>query len=517
VLQGGERSKGGIMKDLNWLRAAWAVCVLCLTAGAITASAQTFKSLFTFSVTEGPGYNPEAGLIQGTDGNLYGTTVQGSPNGAGAIFKITPSGTVTTLHDFCAQSGCADGGNPVASLVQGADGNLYGTTSGGGEAITPECNGCGTVFKITPDGTFTLLYSFCSETGCADGQNPYAGLVQGIDGNFYGTTAGGGANGGGTVFRITPSGDFTTLYSFCSEPNCADGQLPEAGLIQATDGNLYGTTLNAGANTEGGVVFRITPNGEYTVIYNFCSTLGGGGCGDGKYPSGLVEAADGDFYGVTHDGGANGPCYSQSGCGTVFRITPAGTLTTLYSFCSQTNCADGDLPAVSSGLVQGTDGKLYGTTYSGGADCSIYCGTAFRITTSGAFTTLYSFCSKANCGDGDRPAAPLVQDTNGKFYGTTLYGGLPDDSGTVYRLTVGLGPFVKTVPTASKAGRSVIILGTNLQGATSVSFNGIPANFTVESPTTVKTSVPSGATTGPIQVVTPSGTLTSNVSFQVLP
>ena len=182
---------------------------------------------------------PSADLVQGTDGNFYGTTdYGGGAYGQGMVFKINPQPpyTVTTLYSFCSQPNCVDGTYPEGGLVQGTDGNFYGTTLDAG------AYGSGTVFKITPGGTLTTLYSFCSQTNCTDGANPYAGLVQSTDGNFYGTTGFGGANSYGTVFKMTPSGTLTTLYSFCSQTNCADGNTPYAGLVQGTDGNFYGAT-----------------------------------------------------------------------------------------------------------------------------------------------------------------------------------------------------------------------------------------------------------------------------------
>jgi len=297
------------------------------------------------------GVAPYAGLVQGGDGNFYGTTVGGGTNFEGTVFKITPSGSLTTLYSFCSQASCVDGAIPYAGLVQGGDGNFYGTTFEGGT------NSDGTVFKITPAGSLTTLYSFCSQANCADGAFPYAGLVQGSDGNFYGTTFEGGTNSDGTVFKITPAGSLTTLYSFCSQANCADGAIPFAGLVQGSDGNFYGTTFEGATNGDG-TVFKITPAGSLTTLYSFCSQSN---CTDGALPyAGLVQGSDGNFYGTTLDGGA------VAFVGTVFEITPAGSLTTLYSFCSQSNCTDGEFPY--AGLVQGGDGNFYGTTFEGGAN-----------------------------------------------------------------------------------------------------------------------------------------------------
>jgi uncharacterized repeat protein (TIGR03803 family) len=228
--------------------------------------------------------------------------------------------------------------------------------------------------------------------------------------------------------------------------------------------------------------------------------------GPTEVPSaGLVQATNGDFYGTTAGGGA---C---STCGTVFKITPSGTLTTLYSFCSQSGCMDGESPF--AGLVEGTDGDFYGTTQEGGA--AGY-GTIFKITPSGTLTSLYSFCVQPGCPDGASPSAALVQGTDGNFYGTTAHGG-SSTAGTVFSLSMGLGPFVKTQTTSGGVGAVVKILGTGLTGATRVTFNGVVAAFEVVSSSLIATTVPAGAASGTVQVVTPAGTVSSNVPFRVLP
>ena len=488
----------------SWRKTACGVCVLC-AAAAVASPAQTFTTLHSFDGTDGA--LPSAGLIQATNGKLYGTALEGGAKQKGTVFTITASGALTVLHSFCSQGFCTDGEYPQAALVQATSGEFYGT------AYSDQSHGVGTVFKITLSGTLTTIYKFCSQSDCADGENPRGGLVQGADGDFYGTTEYGGANGSfGTVFKITPTGALTTLYSFCSQSNCTDGVEPYAGLIQATDGNFYGTTVGGGANgSNTGTVFKITPSGALTTLYSFCSQSVGQDCTDGAYPyAALVQAIDGNFYGTTFQGGANTACSAQ-GCGTVFKITPSGTLTTLYSFCSQSGCTDGG--NAYAGLIQATDGNFYGTTVGGGANSY---GTVFKITRSGALTTLYSFCSHSGCPDGDGPLAALAQATNGNFYGTAAHGGAHGD-GTIFSLSVGLGPFVETQPTSTKVGAGVRVLGTNLTGVTSVTFNGTPALFKVVSSSFISTTVPVGATTGNVQVVTPGGTLTSNVPFRVLP
>jgi uncharacterized repeat protein (TIGR03803 family) len=232
----------------------------------------------------------------------------------------------------------------------------------------------------------------------------------------------------------------------------------------------------------------------FTTIYNFCSQTS---CTDGYYPvAGLVQGTNGAFYGTTQIGGTNGD-------GTIFKITASGALTTLHSF----DGTDGADPY--AGLVRGTNGAFYGTTYLGGANGY---GTVFKITASGALTTLHSFDNT----DGALPYAGLVQGTNGKFYGTTYEGGANSD-GTVFSLSVGLGPFVETNPTSGKEGAAVTILGTNLTGASSVTFGGIAATFTVVSPSEITTTVPAGALTGSVTVTVGATTLTSNVAFRVTP
>jgi uncharacterized repeat protein (TIGR03803 family) len=489
----------------NWWKTACAVCVVCAaTAIALPAQTFTFTTLLSFDGTDGSA--PAAAPVQAVDGNLYGTTYGAGAKRGGTVFKMSPAGTLTTLYSFCSQPDCTDGYAPRAGLVQDTDGDFYGSTINGG------ANDEGTIFKITSSGTLTTLYSFCSQSGCADGSDTQGTLVRAGDGNFYGTAVENGTNREGTVFKVTPSGTLTVLYTFCSQSGCTDGSLPYGGLVQANDGILYGTTTLGGAN-DSGTVFQITPQGALATLYSFCSQSG---CTDGQQPfATLVQAADGNFYGTTLAGGANMSCdlYGTVGCGTIFKITPSGTLTTLYSFCSQSDCKDGQNPQ--TGLIQATDGNFYGTTYAGGAVGS---GTVFRVTPSGTLTTLHSFDYFK---DGAYPLGGLAQDTNGTLYGTTTYGGAYSRSGlgngTIFSLSMGLGPFVETQPASGPVGAGVRILGTNLTGATSVTFNGTPAVFTMVSNSFITTTVPAGATSGNVQVVTPGGTLSSNVPFRVLP
>jgi uncharacterized repeat protein (TIGR03803 family) len=286
-------------------------------------------------------------------------------------------------------------------------------------------------------------------------------------------------------------------------------------LIQASDGNFYGATGYGGSGANCtlsggcGTIFKITSTGTLTTLYNFCEQTN---CADGYYPAGsLIQAADGNLYGVTHYGGANTKT-DYPDYGTVFKITTSGVLTTLYSFCALTNCADGYYPA---GILQATDGNFYGATYYGGA--SSYYGTLFKLTSAGVLTTLHNFCTKGgqHCTDGESPE-PLVQATDGNFYGVAGRGGL-SGHGTAFKVSVGLNAFIETVTASGAAGSSVIILGTNLTGASKVTFNGTVASFTLVSSTEITATVPTGATTGPIVVTTPKSTLTSNKNFQITP
>lgn len=304
--------------------------------------------IHAFGATNKPdGTFPMAGLIQGVDGALYGTTWSGGAYAAGTVYKITIAGIETELYSFF---GGPDGANPTAGLVQGSDGNFYGTTPIGGSTTTGQ--GQGTVFMVTPAGVETVLYAFL---GSPDGANPYGGLVKGSDGNFYGTTASGGIYNAGTVFRITPAGSETVLYSFSG--SAGDGAQPMAGLAVGSDGNLYGTTKSGGPFTPaGGTVFKITPAGVETVLHFFSGNGGIPGSVDGAGPiAALIQGSDSNFYGTCASGG------ESNTYGVVFKITPSGLASVLHSFLSP---PDGAFPEGS--LVQGSDGNFYGTTELGG-------------------------------------------------------------------------------------------------------------------------------------------------------
>ncbi len=485
----------------------------------------------------------------------------------------------SVLYNFCSQGGvyCTDGIQPFAGLIEDASGNLYGTTNGGGSTNSSDCNegscGYGTVFKLTPSGsgyTKTVLYNFCSQTNCTDGANPYAGLIEDAAGNFYGTTYNGGANGGGTVFKLTPSGNGYTqsvLYNFCSQSQgsaaCTDGVNPYAGLIEDASGNLYGTTNLGGtgvALVDGvygyGTVFMLAPNGsgyKYTVLYNFCPPGGNAFCTDGAAPNAaLILDASGNLYGTTVLGGTGTPALECIGlsCGTVFKLSPNGsgyTETVLYSFCSQggSNCTDGAYP-YSTGVIEDGSGNLYGTTSAGGVNScdSPGCGTVFKLAPNGDGSYTESVLHSFNYTDGAGPDAGLIEDASGNLYGTTSSGGTGlswecegCSSGTVFELSPSGNGYTETVlySFCSQGGTqctdgAVPVAGViqdasgNLYGTTEFGgVNGIdwgavlklsppPPGFTVSaSPTSLV--VAAGQSGTATLTVTPSGGFTGAISL----
>jgi len=356
---------------------------------------------FSDQLPGGGGMSPRAPLLQGADGDFYGTTA-GSFSG-GSVFKMTSAGVETTLYSF---TNGLDGDAPLSALVLGNDGNFYGTTSG-----LRSTNG-GTVFKISPAGVLTTLCTF----GGVKGSNIYAGLLPGGDGYFYGTAGAGGARNSGTFFQVSSNGVLSVLYTFTG---LHDGKKPLGQLTDGGNGYFYGTTYSGG-DSGAGTIFRITPGGSLTNLHTFS----GGNDGSGPY-AGLYLGGDGNFYGTTQFGGA-------SGGGVAFKLTPAGAITVLHSF---TGNGEGEEPAGT--LAPGGDGNLYGTTVVGGANAV---GTVFRLTPDGLLTTLYSFTGG---GDGANPYTGLIPASDGKLYGTTASGAL-QGGGTVFRLVLP-APFVTNV------------------------------------------------------------------------
>jgi uncharacterized repeat protein (TIGR03803 family) len=464
----------------------------------------TFTVLQSLNVTDGNA--PESGLTLATDGNFYGAAQTGGNDNAGVIFKITPSGSLRVLYN--APSG-ADESYPLAGPIQGTDGNFYGTTEG-----NPGGQVGGTVYKLTPSGIFTALYSFPSDR--LHGAVPLASVVQGVDGNFYGTTEYGGKNNAGIVFKITPAGHLTVLYNF----DGAHGAAPYAPVIQGNDGSFYGTTFGGGTNGDG-VVFKITPGGKLTVLHNFNGT-------DGANPTaGLVQATDVNFYGVTKAGGTLGE-------GTIYKISPHGSYSVLYNFDGTT----GTNPEAM--LVQHTTGILYGDAQFGGTCTqSGGCGTFYSLKLGlNPFVSLVStsgkvgktieilgqgFTSSTTVSFNGTAATPSVKSgtyltaavPNGATTGfvTVTTSGVTLKSNKKFRLTPQITSFT---PTSGTVGTVVTITGVSLNQTTKVTFGGVKATtVTVVNDTQVKATVPSGAVTGKIAITTPGGTAVSSGVFTV--
>ncbi len=380
-----------------------ALKVLLGTAGLIAflisseqANAQADTVLYSFA-GKPDGDNPNGGLAQDGQGNVYGTTEMGGQFNLGTIFRVTSKNVETVLHSF---SGTTDGSLPLAGLLA-HDGKLYGTTSGGGAF------GSGTVFKLSPSG-MTTLYSF---TGGSDGAYPYASVIFDKQGNLYSTTSGGGTYNFGTVFKLSPSGVQTVLYSFSGG---ADGANPSASLILDGQGNLYGT---AGGGLDCpqescGVVFKITQSGTETVLHSFANDAM-----DGIFPSsGLVRDGRGNLYGTTWQGGI----YDE---GTLYRVTPSGTETVLVDFVKS------DLGYFPSGNLLLSVNGIYGTTYySAYSPCS--CGAVYKVDSSGEYLLLHDFTLSP---DGNFPNGALILGFGGFLYGTTQAGGT-SNKGTVFKV-----------------------------------------------------------------------------------
>jgi uncharacterized repeat protein (TIGR03803 family) len=406
-----------------------ALLIAIIVALPRLACAQAVETtLASFDGTNG--HYPTQGLLLASDGNFYGTTpLYGADYGT--VFRITPTGALTTIYRF---SGLADEGNPLAALIQGSDGNLYGTTAGG------LAFQYGTVFKLTLDGTLTTLFVFTYEPATdtfPDGNASEAALVEGPDGNFYGTTAGGGRqNGGssalGTIFKMSSAGDL--LGSFPVYGGIDDISIPNAPLVLGTDGAFYSTAYNSGGVIGAGAVYQFSAAGVVTVLHGFNDTP------DGGTPNGgLVLGSDGNFYGTTEYGGT-------SHLGTVYRISPEGTYEELISFDN----SNGAQPF--GQMIQATDGNFYGTTLGGG---SLLNGTVFQLTLAGVLTTVYNFTYSGS--DGAGPKGTLVQGADRRLYGTTQGGGIYG-LGTVFALDLNLPNPLALLSAASVKGGFAIDL-----------------------------------------------------------
>ena len=464
------------------------ICNVNMTAAqSVTATfaTPTFSVLYNLGSNSGDPTNPTwPGIIaQGRDGNLYSTAPSALGGSNGAVFNFTPSGTVTVLTTF------ASGGAPQSGLTLGTDGNFYGTTFG------CSVGGDGTIFNVTAGGTLSTLYPF---TGGTDGKCPTAPPIQGSDGNFYGTATSSTTSGVyGSVYKFSTAGTgkFTKLHDFVN----TDGAVPDAPLMQANTGILYGVTQSGGSNGGTGEVFTITTSGGFSVPFTFSGNNGHNSVAP------LVQGSDGNFYGTAIQGGT-------SNTGVVFKITPSGTSTVLHNFVGS-----GDGASPYGGLVLASDGNFYGTTSQ--ASASTGCGTIFRIS-NGNFQTLFTFPSDGSLGCG--PQATLVQHTNGTLYGDTSAGGstiggvCPSGCGAFFSLNASLPPFVSLMPSSGKVNSTVGILGQGFTNSSVVAFNGVPAStVTLTGTTFLSATVPAGASTGFVTVTTGPTVLTSTVKYVV--
>jgi uncharacterized repeat protein (TIGR03803 family) len=423
----------------------------CLLAAAGMAQAQTPTESVIYSFSTFPyGANPYAPLVRDAAGNLYGTTNQGGQADVGLVFRLSPSGKETILHNFM---GGSDGANPYSGVLLAGGGNLYGTTYQGG------ASNAGVVYEISASGKETVLYSF---SGGVDGGNPYSGVIADSAGNLYGTTYNGGAFGYGTVYKLAPTGEETVLHSFTDG---ADGGNPYAGVIRDSSGNLYGTAVNGGSAPfyPGGVVYKLSPAGQQTVLYSFNAD----NFGPGQPYAGVILDSAGNRYGAAagggeHDGGivyeisatgafsvlhsfdinrgpampkgglardSSGNLYGTTeecnltGLGAVYKLEPGGQIQVLHTFAgSGDDTYKGDMNA---GVILDSEGNLYGTTPYGGMQGMVY-----KLSPDGTETTLYNFTPAPG---GTNPSTGVTAGSSGDLYGATQFGGA-SDWGVVYRL-----------------------------------------------------------------------------------
>ena len=462
-------------------------CAMLALVGSGAVHSATLSAVHTFKLADGSHAREFSILAQGRDGNIYGTTPEGGSYGYGTAFKLTPEGAFTKLHDF---DGINDGRRPDGGLTLGKDGYFYGTSSRGGAFDE------GVVFKMTPVGAITVLHHFgpIAPSGRGDGRFPASAPIQGRDGNLYGTTFGGGAYGSGTIYKISRDGTFALLFSFLNDPSAGLaplGYYPRAPLLQGRDGALYGTTTYGTNATGSGVVFRVTTGGAASTLYAFRGS-------DGAYPHGpLVEGTDGNLYGTTSSGGSLGG-------GTVYKLTKAGMLTTLHEFASSSIAGY----STYAGLVQASNGNFYGVTSTNSKSGA---GKLFEVTPSGGYTQQASFGYQP----GATPYATPFLHTNGKIYGLT-YAGSSFGHGAVYSVDLGAPGLINAVPSAAKAGATVVLLGA-VADATGVSFGGENATFSGTGSTYRTAVVPKGAATGHITLMTPTGSVQTLKPFLQLP
>lgn len=481
------------------------------------------------------GRSPQAGFSLGTDGNFYGTTVNAGVNGVGTIYRMTPTGSVTVLHNFittfpgCNRNDAFGNGSPP---IQGRDGNWHGTTSAGGNCINPPT--VGTVYKLTSTNSFSLIHRFNN----TDGAVPLAPLILGKDGNFYGTTRQGGSLGWGVVFRVTPTGSLKVLHNFGSTN--AESLLISP-LVQGTDGNFYGTTHSV--NGFAGSIFKVTASGIFTNLHTF---VGFNKFAEGfRLTAGLVQASDGNFYGTTSGGGLGN--FISTGCGVLFKITPTGVYSVLHAF---DGFADGCISVTQSSgqsLSVHTNGKIYGTAKGGGSTSSNTAGTLFELDI-GARPFVRPQVLVAKVGE----KVLLYGDFSGTIT-SVKFGGvnavsfardpIPSNSNNTLIVTIPVGAktgaitvvkgavsitglktfnilptFTSFSPTSGVVGATVILKGTGLSQTTKVTFAANKtAPLTVDNDSQLTVNVPIGAVTGKISIATKGGSVSSAAKFTVTP
>lgn len=437
-------------------------------AFALTAAHAQYASVFNFDTTGTDLNSPLGGpMVQGKDGNLHGVTQYGGASSLGGAFKLTTGGTLTKVADFTSLEFDVMGG-----LILGTDGNYYSSDTSGGT------QGFGSIFKVSSAGTVSTIYNF---RGSSDGSNP-SQLIQAADGNLYGTNT-------YSFFKVTTSGTFTLIHTF---NQATEGTTVDYGVIQGTDGNFYGFANQGGVNGYG-TVFKITAAGVVTVLHNFNMT---DGWGPGLSPA---QGSDGYIYGTTSVGGSFGR-------GVIFKVSTTGSGFTVLHNTNGTTDGYGS----ASSLIQATDGNFYGVM---GTDSGLGSGTIYKITPSGSFSTLYTY----NTTQLDYVSS-LVQHTNGLLYGSMGIGGT-SNVGLVYSYKIGAAKFARLATTSGKIGSTLNLFGQKFKTATSVSFAGVTTtSFSSNSTGTYLTvTVPTGAKTGVVTVNEPSGNLLSSQSFSVTP
>jgi uncharacterized repeat protein (TIGR03803 family) len=464
------------------------IAVVVMFAGAaVPAQAQTPTVLHTFPLALTDACKPEGNIVQGRDGNMYGDGAVCGANGGGAVYKISPAGAESVFYSFPQQwTNCGGAG-----LTLGSDGNFYGTCIAGNPAT-----GLGSIFRLTPAGVFTDLHDF---TGVNGDSLPVYPPIQASDGNFYGVS-GNEVQICGNVYRMTPAGVYTNLHTF-SGSDCHPSN-----LVQASDGNLYGTLADCAVVSTDGCVYRISTAGVFKEIHDFALTTGEVPC------TGLIQGKDGKLYGATNSGAANG-------WGNIYKLTTAGVATDLHDFNNATDaaCVNNAGPPVN--MLQVADGTFYGVNPAYG----LYGGSIYKLTSANVFS---AWMFPSTDVDGNSPSSTLIQNTNGLVYGTTPAGGfIPPNcpqgcQGTFFSVATGDKPFVSLEPTekTGNVGASVGMFGQGFSSASVVKFGGVAATKVTLSGTTYLTAVvPAGAHTGAVTVTTGTTTLTSPQTYKVKP